>query len=313
MAINLSTVNLVPNSQRVLVTGENGFVGTKAMHQLPGAHGLGTLQSGLDLRQRASLHAALKGPLPTHVLHLAGLSFVPDSFKSPETTFDINFLGTLRLLEALAERGFSGRFLFVSSGDAYGAAGLENMPITESLPLRPRSPYAVSKAAAEALCFQWSQTGPFEVVIARPFNHIGAGQSPNFAISDFARQIARISAGQQEAVINVGNIEVTRDFSDVNDVLRAYALLLQSGRNGEIYNVCSGVERSVRTLLERLLELSGVSAEIVVDSQRARPSEQPRVWGSFEKLARDTGWKPVVAIDDSLLNLYRYWKEEIDK
>jgi GDP-4-dehydro-6-deoxy-D-mannose reductase len=171
----------------------------------------------------------------------------------------------------------------------------------------------VSKAAAEALCFQWSQTGPFEVVIARPFNHIGAGQSPNFAISDFARQIARISAGQQEAVINVGNIEVTRDFSDVNDVLRAYALLLQSGRNGEIYNVCSGVERSVRTLLERLLELSGVSAEIVVDSQRARPSEQPRVWGSFEKLARDTGWKPVVAIDDSLLNLYRYWKEEIDK
>jgi len=209
------------------VTGENGFVGTKAMRLLPGAHGLGTLQSGLDLRQRASLHTALKGPLPTHVLHLAGLSFVPDSFKSPEATFDINFLGTLRLLEALAERGFSGRFLFVSSGDAYGATGLENMPITESLPLRPRSPYAVSKAAAEALCFQWSQTGPFEVVIARPFNHIGAGQSPNFAISDFARQIARISAGQQEAVINVGNIEVTRDFSDVNDVLRAYALLLQ--------------------------------------------------------------------------------------
>jgi GDP-4-dehydro-6-deoxy-D-mannose reductase len=171
----------------------------------------------------------------------------------------------------------------------------------------------VSKVAAEALCYQWSQTGPFEVVMARPFNHIGAGQAPTFAISDFARQIAEISAGQRPPVLKVGNIDVTRDFTDVKDVLKAYELLLGKGRNGEVYNVCSGVERSVRSLVERLLELASVEAEIQNDPTRFRPSDQPRVCGDHAKLSRDTGWQPEVPMDETLLNLYRYWEHEIGK
>ncbi len=295
----------------LLVTGQAGFVGRHALAKWPQACGLANANGALDILDKAALLQHFLEHLPTDVLHLAALSFVPGSFKAPEKTFEVNFLGTLRLLEALAESGFKGRFLFVSSGDAYGVAPIESMPIHESLNLRPRNPYAVSKVAAEALCYQWSQTGPFEVVIARPFNHIGAGQAPTFAISDFARQIAEISAGLRPPVLEAGNIDVTRDFTDVKDVLAAYELLLSRGLNGEIYNVCSGIERSVRSLVERLLEIAGVEAVIQKNPNRFRPSDQPRVCGDNGKLFRDTGWNTKVAMDDTLLNLYRYWENEI--
>ncbi len=296
---------------RLLITGDQGFVGKQALRRWPEATGLSTLAENVDIRNKTGLIECLCHYQPDAVLHLAAKSFVPDSFRSPEATFEVNFLGTLRLLEALAETGFKGRFLFVSSGDAYGLVPVASLPIQEALALRPRNPYAVSKAAAEALCFQWSQTGPFEVVIARPFNHIGAGQAPTFAISDFARQIAEIAAHQRPPVLQVGNIDVTRDFTDVSDVLSAYELLLTQGHNGEVYNVCAGVERSVRSLVERLLQLAGVKTDIVQDATRFRPADQPRVYASHDKLSRHTGWQPVASLDDTLLNLYRYWENEI--
>ncbi len=298
---------------RILITGDTGFVGQHALAQWPGAVGLSSLAPQLDICDKAGLVACLRAFEPTAVLHLAALSFVPDSFKSPERTFEVNFLGTLRLLEALAETGFKGRFIFVGSGDTYGLVPVDELPIRETMPLRPRNPYAVSKVAAEALCYQWSQTGPFEVMMARAFNHIGAGQSAAFAISDFARQIAEIAAGKRTPVISVGNIDTTRDFTDVADVVRAYALMLAQGKNGGIYNVCSGTERSVRALLERLLSLSGVTAEVVTDPTRYRPSEQERVRGSYDKLHEHTGWQPTVAMDDTLLNMYQYWRKNNDK
>ena len=303
-----------PSRGGVLVTGGAGFVGKHALLRLPQAIPLNSVKGdAINILDQDALRRYFSTHLPDSVLHLAGQSFVPESFRDPEATYAANFTGTLRLLTALAENGFKGRFVYVSSGDAYGLVTPQDLPIHEHLPLRPRNPYAVSKAAAEALCFQWSQTGPFEVVVARPFNHIGAGQSPSFAISDFARQIAEIKAGKRQAVLNVGNIEATRDFTDVGDVIAAYALLLRFGHNGEIYNICSGIERSVRSLLDRLLELTCVNADIVIDPLRSRPSEQPRVWGSHEKLSQHTGWQPGVSLDDSLLSLYSYWKEEIEK
>jgi GDP-4-dehydro-6-deoxy-D-mannose reductase len=296
----------------LLIVGNTGFVGQHALSHWPLATGLADAAGHMvDICNKPALLASLANNVPETVLHLAALSFVPDSFKAPEKTFEVNFLGTLRLLEALAESGFRGRFLFVGTGDAYGLVPVDEQPIREGQPLRPRNPYAVSKVAAEALCYQWSQTGPFEVVMARPFNHIGAGQAPTFAISDFARQIAEISAGLRPPVLEVGNIDVTRDFTDVKDVLKAYELLLSKGRNGEVYNVCSGVERSVRSLVERLLELAGVEAEIQNDPTRFRPSDQPRVCGDHAKLFKDTGWQPEASMDETLLNLYRYWKNEI--
>ena len=305
----MKTVNLT--SMPFLITGDTGFVGAHAMAHWPTAHGLSAEAGHLDIRDKSGLRAYLERHLPDAVIHLAARSFVPDSFKAPEETLQVNLLGTLNLLEALADVGFTGRFLYVGTGDAYGLVAPESLPIVETAPLRPRNPYAVSKVAAEALAYQWSQTGPFEVIMARPFNHIGAGQSPQFALSDFARQIAEIGAGKRPPVLNVGNIDVTRDFLDVTDVLRAYEQLIAQGRNGEIYNVCSGTERSVRWLLERLIAISGVTAEIVHDPARFRPAEQIRVCGSHDKLSQDTGWQPSIPIDQTLLNLYRYWEHEI--
>ena len=298
---------------RILVTGDQGFVGRHALAGLPGATGLSTLKPALDIRDKKSLLECLQVFQPDAVLHLAAVSFVPDSFKSPETTFEVNLLGTLRLLEALQETGFKGSFVYAGTGDAYGRVQPEDLPIREDRALKPLNPYAVSKAASEALCFQRSQTGLFEITMARPFNHIGAGQSPTFAISDFARQIAEIAAGERPAVLNVGNIDATRDFTDVADVVVAYRCMLAHGQNGEIYNICSGVERSVRTMLLRLLSLSGVNAEIVVDKARYRPAEQQRVCGSHQKLMDHTGWQPIIPIDESLLTLYRYWEARINE
>lgn len=298
---------------RILLTGDHGFVGRHALSRWPNAVGFSALTGGADIRDRKALDHLFDRQLPQAVVHMAAVSFVPESFRDPERTFDVNVMGTLRLLEALAARGFTGRFLYVGSGDAYGVVPAEELPIDEARALRPRNPYAASKAAAEAVCYQWSQTGPFEVVIARPFNHIGPGQAPTFALSDFARQIAEIAAGLRPPALTVGNIDVTRDVTHVGDVIHAYELLLQHGQNGETYNVCSGEERSLRSLLERLLELAGVRAEIAIDPARFRPSDQPRVCGSHEKLTRDTGWQPSIPLDESLLSLYRYWERRVGK
>ena len=201
--------------------------------------------------------------------------------------------------------------LFVGSGDTYGLVPETRLPITEDLPLRPRSPYAVSKVAAEALCYQWSQMEKFALVMTRSFNHIGPGQSERFVVSDFAKQVIEIKQGRRKPILSVGDIDVTRDFTDVRDAAAAYALLLERGGNGEIYNVCSGVERSVRSLLVRLLELANVEARIEQDPNRLRIGEQRRFRGSYEKLHRDTGWEPAISIDQSLLDILQNWEERL--
>lgn len=293
----------------ILLTGATGFVGRHASALLPCVP-LAYQGSVVDLRESASLRSALGALEFDSVLHLAGQSFVPDSFQDPIATFDVNFLGTARLLTALKDKGFRGRMLYVSSGDVYAQVPASDLPIREDMPTRPRSPYAVSKVAAEALCYQWSQTAAFEIVVARPFNHIGPGQSARFAIADFARQIVRIRRGQREPRLVAGDLEVTRDFTDVRDVVKAYEALLDKGRNGEIYNVCSGHERTLSALVQRLLQIAGVQAEIVVDRDRLRPSEQRRACGSLEKIATETGWQPEVSIDKSLEDLITYWEQE---
>ena len=234
-------------SWRLFVTGRTGFVGTHLEREIAGkptdaAEKIVGPTEFVDLLDRTALREAVRACRPNAAIHLAGKAFVPDSFNNPRATFDANFTGTLNLLEALAESGFQGRFLYIGSGDVYGLVEEDALPIRETQPLRPRNPYAVSKVAAEALCYQWSQTGPFEVVMARPFNHIGPGQSERFAISDFAKQIAEIKLGRRPPKLAAGDIDVTRDFTDVRDVVRAYLLLLDKGRSGEAYNVCSGIE-----------------------------------------------------------------------
>ena len=294
---------------KVLITGANGFVGGYLTGRL--GHECVPLSINgdpVDIRDGGSLRAAVKDIGPDAVIHMAAQSFVPESFRDPRMTFDVNFFGTFNLLCALKEAGYKGRMIYVGSGDTYGLVQPERFPILEDMPLMPRSPYAVSKVAAEALCWQWSQTEGFSIVMARPFNHIGPGQPEHFVVSSLAKQVTEIKLGLKGPVIETGNIDVTRDFTDVRDVARAYGLLLELGKNGGIYNVCSGIERSIRWILTRLMEIAGVEARIVHDPSRARAVEQPRVCGSHEKLTNDTGWAPGIPFDDTLRDILNYWE-----
>lgn len=242
------------------------------------------------------------------MIHLAAQSNVPEAFQDPANTLQVNLLGTLNLLQALKAQGFKGTFLYVSSGDVYGQVPEDQLPITESQSTLPRNPYGVSKLAAEALCRQWSFAEPWRIMIARPFNHIGAGQSDTFVIPAMARQLVAIKRGLQPPALEIGDIDVTRDFLDVEDVIRAYFSLLEHGENGETYNVCSGVERSVRTLLESLCDLSGVHPQIIQDPAKLRRAEQRRVCGSFAKLRDTTGWQPTITITKTLQSILSDWE-----
>lgn len=298
---------------RLLVTGASGFVGhhLACLLALDDGIELTPLPAGTDLRDRAALEATCLALRPDAVIHLAAQSFVPRSFEAPEETYAVNFLGTLHLLEALKNSSFDGTFLFVGSSDVYGLVGTGQLPITEQMLLAPRSPYAVSKAAAELLCRQWSVTEKMRIVMTRPFNHIGPGQDLRFAVSGFCRQVALIHLGKQAPVIEVGDLGVTRDFTDVRDVVRAYLALLEKGSSGDVYNICSGREILLADVLPQLRAISGVDFEIRVDASRFRPAEQRRVCGSALKLEQATGWRPTIPFTQTLLDMYTWWLEKL--
>jgi GDP-4-dehydro-6-deoxy-D-mannose reductase len=290
----------------LLVTGHEGFVGRALRDVLQNdpdpAWQLATLPARFDVRS-TDLSVQLARIRPDAVVHLAALTSVPDSFRDPEAFFDVNFHGTWNLLKALRTAGFRGRMLFVSSGDCYGTVPEAELPIPESRPLRPRSPYAVSKTAAEALCYEWSQSESLDVVIARPFNHIGPRQDERFAVASFARQVARIADGDAEPRIMTGDLDVTRDLTDVRDVVHAYMALLDRGGAGEVFNVGSGCETRLRDVLDQLIAYAGVRADVVPDPLRARPSQQRRAAADIRKITRETGWEPRIPLSSTLANM----------
>ncbi|MDD2768963.1 MAG: GDP-mannose 4,6-dehydratase [Methylococcus sp.] len=302
--------------QSIFITGQNGFVGRHLralLEQEPWRRRFRLLspKRPYDLTDRSSLVAALAEVRPQVVVHLGAQSHVPTSFANPKATFDVNFLGTLNLLESLADTDFHGRMLFIGSADVYGLVHENELPVMEAHHPHPRNPYAVSKLAAEALCFQWSLSSRFEIVMTRPFNHIGPGQSEGFVVSGFAKQIVEIQLGIRRPEVSVGDIDVTRDFTDVRDIVVAYLLLLNRGRNGEIYNVGSGKEVLIRHALSSLMGIAGVDAKIVCQSDRMRPAEQRRMRCCVDKLSEETGWMPRVPWDQTLRDVLNYWKLEL--
>jgi len=298
--------------KRLMVTGLDGFVGRhvkQAVESLrDGRFQLVEARGAIELREPATLQQAIEETRPDYVLHLAAQSFVPASVKDPRATYEVNFFGTLNLLQALKAGGFRGRMLYVGSAEEYGAVRDEDLPVVESCPLRPRTPYGVSKAAAELLCYQWTQDQGFEIVMSRPFNHLGPGQAEHFVVPDFAKQVTEIKLGRREPVLKVGAIDVTRDFTDVRDVVQAYLALMERGESGEAYNVCSGREYSIREILEELIRLAEVECRIIVDNARLRAVERKRNRGSFEKLAQCTGWNPRITLTESLRDVLAYWE-----
>ena len=294
-----------------LLLGGTGFAGTHMRNLLATEYNVIATGHGDDIRNRELVSRLVKRVSPAFVVNFASITTVRESFEDPEKTYHIGFLGTLNLLFALKEHGFEGRLLNLSSSEVYGFPEEDQLPVSEETPVCPMSPYSVSKISAEALCYQWSQTESFEIVTARAFTHIGPGQSDKFAISSFAKQIAEIILGMREPVIRVGNLDTTRDLTDVRDVVRAYAMLLEKGRNGNIYNVCSGRETCMRTLLNDLIKLSMIDIRVEIDPSIIRGREQRRIRGSFEKLHKEIGWCPEIPISQTLSDTLDYWVEKL--
>ncbi|WP_277060925.1 GDP-mannose 4,6-dehydratase [Rivihabitans pingtungensis] len=293
--------------KRVFLTGGAGFVATRMVEHLAGS-AWQTHASSTDILDGEALQAELRQCQPDIVLHLAAQSHVPTSFREPELTARVNFDGTRSLLTALDQSGFAGALVFVGSGDMYGLAPETSLPIRETQALRPRNPYAASKVAAEAWCMQHSLHCGYRIVMARAFNHIGRGQSAQFVLPAMAEQLVAIERGQRPPVLEAGDLDVTRDFTNVSDVLDAYLALAEKGAGGEVYNVCSGVEYRVRDLVEQMIALTGLPVAITHDPARFRRAEQARVVGDNRKLCADTGWAPRVSMADSLREILDDWR-----
>jgi GDP-4-dehydro-6-deoxy-D-mannose reductase len=304
---------------RVLVTGATGFVGRHLIRVLAqagdepiAAGGPGDLACDLtlDLRDAASVAAAVRTARPEAVVHLAGMAFVPAATRDPLLAYDVNGLGTVRVLEAVRALGTPIRVLVISSAEVYGLQRPERMPLDETTPLRPANPYAASKVAAEAAAQAWVASYGLDVMIARPFNHIGPGQAVDFVVPSFASRLAAIAAGAP-SVLEVGNLEAERDFLDVRDVVEAYRALLVHGRAGEMYNISGGSAVAIREVLRQLITLARVPVEVRNDPARMRPSDLPRLIGDASRLRAATGWAPRISLATSLADVYAEARERV--
>lgn len=310
---------------KVLLTGASGFVGRILVPMLQEAgyevgvlssrsHGMAGVQEwACDIRDLAAVAQVVQQFCPDRVVHLAAQANVPVSFREPVFTWQVNVMGTVNLLAAIREHAPRAFVLFVSSSEVYGESFKSGMPLDEDAPCRPLNPYAASKLAAELACGEYFRQG-LAGVIVRPFNHIGPGQSADFAMPAFARQIARIEAGLQPPLLQVGNLEAGRDFLDVRDVCRAYLALLElAGSEGysRCFNVASGSSRSMREMLERLLQETAQAIRIEQDPERMRPSDIPLALGSHARLCRETPWQPAIDLDDTCRSILDDWRARV--
>lgn len=292
---------------RVFVTGASGFVGQKLLPRLREAgHDAIGADREVDVTEPAVIGDALAAHRPDAIVHLAAMSSVAQSWREPERCFHMNFTGTRSLLEAVAARCPHARLLLIGSADQYVATAPQDRPMDESTPLRPRSPYARTKAAAEILGQRAAERG-LDVVRIRAFNHTGAGQSDDFVASSFARQVAAIHAGRQEPVLRVGNLESVRDFLHVDDVISAYLALLDPAVPADVYHVAGEQATPIQVVLDRLLAIGGVEARVETDLDRFRPTD----WlvGDATRLRAATNWQPTIGLDAILEELYQDWLE----
>jgi GDP-4-dehydro-6-deoxy-D-mannose reductase len=290
---------------RVFVTGASGFVGRRLMQSLREAgHDAHGADREVDVTQRSAIEAALARHAPDAIVHLAAMSSVAQSFLEPELCYRLNFVGTRNLLSGVARRCREARVLLIGSADQYSATTAAAVAIDESQPLRPRSPYARTKAAAELLGQRAANEG-LDVVRVRAFNHTGAGQPDSFVVSNFARQVARIRLGLQEPVMRVGNLESVRDFLHVDDVLRAYLALLDPRVPADTYNLASGRSVTIQEILDRLIARAEIEPRIERDPDRWRETD----WlvGDASRLRTATGWEPRIELESILGELYEDW------
>ena len=266
-----------------------------------------------DLRDATSTRDVIKEVEPDYIFHLAAQSYVPTSWRAPSESLSTNILGELNVFEAVRKIDHPCRIQIACSSEEYGMVLEDEIPIKETNPLRPLSPYAVSKVAQDMLGYQYYKSYGMEIVRTRGFNHTGPRRGPVFVCSDFAKQIVDIENGKKSSVMKVGNLDAKRDFTDVRDMARAYWLSLERGKAGEVYNLCTSKSYSIREILDMLIKLSGVKVDIRTDKDRLRPSDVPLLEGDYSKFNNDTGWEPRIPIEKTLSDLLEFWRENPDR
>ncbi|MDR2446407.1 MAG: GDP-mannose 4,6-dehydratase [Treponema sp.] len=307
---------------KALIVGAAGFVGGYLIEELSAHCGWEVAATKLpgervscdnceafdvDILDEEALSGVMARAKPGIVYHLAAQSSVALSWEKPALTVEVNIKGSVNLLEAARNRGGGARIVLIGSGEEYGNVREEDCPIKETLEANPQNVYAVTKSAQNQLGRLYAASYGMDVVMARSFNHIGVGQPARFVAADLCKQVAEIAAGKREGAINVGNIDVRRDFTDVRDVVRAYRLLGEKGKSGETYNVGSGKAVAIREIVETLIKISGREIEIKVDEKRLRPVDAPVIYADTRKIRRETGWEAGTPLERTLREIYEWF------
>lgn len=264
-----------------------------------------------ELTDAFAVSNLIEATKPDFIFHLAAQSFVPESWNSPAATIANNTAMQLNIFEAVRRQGLKPRIQVALSSEEYGKVLEHELPITENNPLRPLSPYAVSKVTQDMLAYQYNQSYGLHVVRTRGFNHEGPRRGDVFVTSNFAKQIAQIELGIKPPVLHVGNLQAKRDWTDVRDMVRGYWMALQSCTPGEDYVICSGVTRTIQEMLDLLLTMSNVKIEVKVDPARLRPSDVEVLWGDCSKFKKATGWDTTISFEKMMGDLLDYWRVEL--
>ncbi len=266
----------------------------------------------IDLKNADAVKRLLSYERPDVIVHMAAQAHVPTSWQDARGTYEDNVLGQLNLFEGIIAAKITPRVLVISSNEVYGRpAAREVPPYREDHPLRPNNPYAVSKCTQDLMALQYHISHNYDVLVARPFNHIGPKQAARFVAADFARQIAEIEAGQREPVMMLGNMNAERDFTDVRDVAQAYFDLIKKGMAGQVYNVCSGLPRSIQYLLDVMLGMSAAKIELRTDPTRFRPADTPISYGDATKIRAATGWAARIPFEKTIEDILNGWREQV--
>lgn len=318
------------SQKRALITGITGFAGSHLAELLLkkgfSVYGISRPRSktdnideiqnditleDADILDSHSLYSIMVKIKPNYIFHLAAQSFVQSSWASPANTMEINVVGSVHLFEAIRRAEINPVIQIACSSEEYGLVYENEVPVKEENPLRPQSPYAVSKVAMDYLGYQYHQSYGIKVVRTRGFNHTGPRRGEVFVTSNFARQIAEIEKGKREPVIEVGNLEAKRDWTDVRDMVRGYLLALEKGDPGEVYNICTGKAWKISEMLNILLKLTKIKVKTKQVPERMRPSDVPILIGDCTKFRKKTGWKPEIPFEQTLTDLLNYWRERV--
>lgn len=312
--------------KKALVIGAGGFVGSylvRHLHDDLGYQVVATKLSSekigdipaevkdLDILNKEAIVTLLFEVRPDYIFHLAAQSSVSVAWNNPQLTIDINIKGAVNLMDAIRELFYKPRVVVIGSGEEYGHIRAGETPIKEDNRLNPGNIYAATKACQNMIGSIYSKAYDMELIMVRAFNHIGPAQSPIFVVSDFCKQVAEIEAGLREPIMYVGNLSAKRDFTDVRDVVRAYALLAAHGVKGETYNVGRGHAYAIREILDKIIALSDKEIAVEIDQAKIRPVDVPIIEADISKLVEATGWDPSIRIDDTLKEVLDYWRKNV--